>query len=257
MELFHQVDVEKLDVEQIGMRVGADGMMMVFESESGEPPDVELELPISVASAGKDGRGFNMIGSPYLVHEVRGRAFQVSPASFFQVNTPQAERLVGLVLEALGLSGGETVLDLYCGVGLFSAFIAPVANRVIGVEAFPPAVRDAEVNLDEFNNVELYEAPVEVALEHIAEEMLDNVRVVLDPPRAGCDKEVIQQVLRIKPKRIVYVSCDPATLARDARRLAAGGYRLISAQPLDMFPQTFHVETVAVFEPADGRILLE
>jgi 23S rRNA (uracil1939-C5)-methyltransferase len=249
MELFYQIDVEKLDVEQIGVRVGADEAMVVFESETGEPPDVELDLPISVASVGKDGQSLNMIGSQHLIHEVRGRAFQVSPASFFQVNTPQAEQLVGLVLEALGLSGGETVLDLYSGVGLFSAFIAPVAARVIGVEAFSPAVRDAEVNLDEFDNIELYESPVEIALEHIAEETLENVSVVLDPPRAGCDKAVIEQLLRIKPKHIVYVSCDPATLARDAKRLAAGGYRLISAQPLDMFPQTYHVETVAVFEP--------
>ncbi len=252
MELFNQIDIEKLDVEQISVRVGADDeMMVVFESETGEPPDVELDLPISVASVGKDGDALTMIGSDYLVQEVRGRAFRVSPGSFFQVNTPMAEKLVGLVLEALGLKGGETVLDLYCGVGLFSAFIAPSAARLIGVEAFSPAVRDAEVNLDEFNNVELYESLVEHALDHILESdqsLISNSPVLLDPPRAGCDKAVIQSLLQLAAPRIVYVSCDPATLARDAKRLIAGGYRLVSAQPLDMFPQTFHIETIAIFE---------
>lgn len=250
MELFSQLDIEKSDVEQIGVRVGADDeMMVVFESESGEPPDVELELPVSVASVGKGGDAFPMIGSDYLVQEIRGRAFRVSPGSFFQVNTAAAEKLVGLVLEALGLKGGETVLDLYCGVGLFSAFIAPLANRVVGVEAFPPAVRDAEVNLDEFDNVELYESPVEDSLTYIVEQnQFSNPLILLDPPRAGCDKEVIQGLLQLAAPRIVYVSCDPATLARDAKRLIAGGYRLVSAQPLDMFPQTFHIETLAIFE---------
>jgi len=255
MELFNQIDIEKLEVEQVGVRVGADGeTMVVFESESGEPPDVELDLPISVASVGKDGDALTMIGSDYLVQEVRGRSFQVSPGSFFQINPAVAERLVTLVLEALGLKGGETVLDLYCGVGLFSAFIAPLAARLIGVEVFAPAVRDAEVNLDEFDNVELYESPVEDALTYILEQSpITNLQfssslVLLDPPRAGCDKTVIQNLLKLAAPRIVYVSCDPATLARDAKRLIAGGYQLVSAQPLDMFPQTFHIETVAIFE---------
>ncbi|HLF02550.1 MAG TPA: 23S rRNA (uracil(1939)-C(5))-methyltransferase RlmD, partial [Anaerolineales bacterium] len=137
----------------------------------------------------------------------------------------------------------------------FTAFIAPRAARVIGVESFGPALRDAEANLDEFDNVELYESPVEEALAYLANRLvipssLQPVKVLLDPPRSGCDKAVIQHLLALAAQRIVYVSCDPATLARDARRLIAGGYRLISAQPLDMFPQTHHIETVAIFESA-------
>ncbi len=182
-----------------------------------------------------------------------GRTFQVSASSFFQVNTGVAGKLVELALTALTPSPGDTVLDLYCGVGLFSAFIAPQVARVVGVEAFGPAVADAAVNLDEFENVELYESPVEGALEHIVEEIKEQTppvitKVILDPPRAGCDKVVIEQLIALAAKRIVYVSCDPATLARDAKRLVAGGYRLISAQPVDMFPQTYHIETVAIFE---------
>jgi 23S rRNA (uracil1939-C5)-methyltransferase len=250
MELARQIDLEKLDVEQIGVRVGIDGdLMLTFESDSGEPPEVELDLPISVASVNTSGEAVTLIGDDHLIQEINGRPFQVSASSFFQVNTAQAENLVRAALAALGLSGGETVLDLYSGVGLFTAFIAPIAGRVIGVESFAPAVCDAEVNLDEFENVELYESPVEDALAHIVTtDQFSNLLVLLDPPRAGCDKAIIQHLLTLAPSRMVYVSCDPATLARDAKRLASGGYRLISAQPVDMFPQTYHIETVAVFE---------
>jgi len=252
MELVSQIEVEKLEVDRIGFRVGAKGeAMLIFESESGEPPDVELELPISVATVNKAGEAFTMIGDDHLIYEVNGRAFRVSPGSFFQVNTALAEALVKVVMERLGMRGGETVLDLYCGVGLFSAFIAPIAARVVGVESFAPAVRDAEVNLDEFENVELYESPVELAVDHIEATLASrasNLRVLLDPPRAGCDKSVIAALIKLAAPCIVYVSCDPATLARDARRLIGGGYRLVSAQPLDMFPQTHHIEIVAMFE---------
>jgi 23S rRNA (uracil1939-C5)-methyltransferase len=263
MELFGEIDIEKLDVDRIGVRVGAQGeTMLIFESETGEPPDVELDLPISVATVNKDGEAFAMIGGDHLIYEVLGRPFRVSPGSFFQVNTAMAETLVKLVLEALNLQGGETVLDLYSGVGLFSAFIAPKVNRLIGVESFSPAVRDAEANLDEFDNVELYESPVELALEHLLDSLSRAPReaprsesgvgtpphALLDPPRAGCDKQALQRLLTLAAPRLVYVSCDPATLARDAKRLIAGGYQLTSAQPLDMFPQTHHVETVAIFE---------
>ena len=250
MELFAQLDIEKLDVDQIAVRVGAEGELMVaFESETGEPPDVELELPISVASVNGAGEALTMIGSDHLVHVIKGRPFRVSAGSFFQVNTGLAEALVRLVMDALALDGGETVFDLYCGVGLFTAFIASKAARVVGVESSPSAVRDAEVNLDEFENVELFESPVELALPHLINTYTPILPyIVLDPPRSGCDKTVTAGLIALAAPRIVYVSCDPATLARDARRLIGGGYRLASAQPLDMFPQTYHIETVAVFE---------
>ncbi|MBI3360386.1 MAG: class I SAM-dependent RNA methyltransferase, partial [Chloroflexi bacterium] len=145
---------------------------------------------------------------------------------------------------------------LYCGVGLFSAFIAPTAARVVGVESSSAAVGDAEANLDEFDNVELYESPVELALPHLIEVESGHDpaerRVVLDPPRSGCGKPVTEALIALAAPRVVYVSCDPATLARDAKWLIAGGYRLASARPVDMFPQTHHIETVAVFEWAKG-----
>jgi 23S rRNA (uracil1939-C5)-methyltransferase len=136
------------------------------------------------------------------------------------------------------------VLDLYCGVGLFTAFLAPAAGRVVGVEAFEPAVDDAAVNLDEFDNVELYLAAVEDALPALAGPF---DAALLDPPRAGCAPAALQALLAQRPARIVYVSCDPATLARDTRGLLDGGYVLDWVQPVDMFPQTYHIEAVARF----------
>ena len=182
--------------------------------------------------------------SPTSNFHVLHSAFQVSHESFFQINTSLIETLVDLALRGLDLRGGETVLDAYCGVGLFTRFIAPMAGRVIGIEAGPSAVADALVNLAGFDNVELREGLVEKVLPSI-EDSFD--ASIVDPPRAGCGPQVIQTLVDKQIKRLVYVSCDPSTLARDARQLIDGGYRLIEVQPVDMFPHTYHIESVSVF----------
>jgi len=160
------------------------------------------------------------------------------------VNTSLIETLVDLVLARLDLQGGETVLDGYCGVGFFTRFVAPAAGKVIGVESSPGAVADARRNLAQFGHVELREGSVESVLAAL------NAPVdaaIFDPPRAGCGPEVIRHIVARKIERAVYVSCDPSTLARDARQLVDGGYRLMDVQPLDMFPHTFHLETVSTW----------
>lgn len=234
---------EMPELERVTLRSGAEGEALVVFEGAPEAPEVALDLPVSAAVLRADGTALTLAGHDYLLMEVRGRPFRVSAGAFFQVNTAQAEALVGLVLEALALTGGETVLDLYSGVGLFSAFIAPLAANVIGIEAYPTAVADAAVNLDEFDNVEIYEASVEHALPALGGPF---AAAVLDPPRAGCHPAALDALLAAQVARIVYVSCDAATLARDLKRLAAGGYRIEHVQPVDMFPQTHHVEMVAV-----------
>jgi 23S rRNA (uracil1939-C5)-methyltransferase len=177
-------------------------------------------------------------------YRVKDVSFCVSAESFFQVNTSLVETLVDRVLARLDLQGGEIVLDGYCGVGLFARFAAPMAAKVIGIESSPSAVADARQNLGPLGHVELHEGTVERVLATLAEPV---DAAVFDPPRAGCGPEVIRQVVARKIRRVVYVSCDPSTLARDARQLIEGGYHLIDVQPLDMFPHTFHIETISTW----------
>lgn len=178
-------------------------------------------------------------------YAIKGRAFRVSAGSFFQVNLPQATALVDLVLDRLALRGTERVLDLYSGVGLFTAFLAERAAHVTAIESYPPAVEDAHLNLAPFANIELLEGAVETVLRRLKGRY---DAAVTDPPRTGMDSAALDALVKRAPAKIVYVSCDPATLARDAKRLASSGYRLLDAQPVDMFPQTYHIETVATLE---------
>jgi 23S rRNA (uracil1939-C5)-methyltransferase len=230
-------------LEHLTLR-GGEEPLIVFEAGD-EAPEIEIDLPVSAAFLRPDGSTLPLAGRPETLYTVRGRRFQVSAGSFFQVNTALAETLVDLVLTALNPQPDDVIWDVYCGAGLFTAFLAPRARRVIGIEAYTPAVADAAVNLDEFENVEIYEAPAEDALPHLAARPHG---IVLDPPRAGCEPAALAALAHSGATRIIYVSCDPATLARDAKQLLAAGYTLDWAQPLDMFPQTYHVECVARFQ---------
>jgi len=218
--------------------------MLVLESESPEPPEMDLEAGLSVVHI-TSGDAVVMAGDPYLVVKVKERAFRVSAGSFFQVNTSMAEKMVEYLLENLSVSDQTNLLDLYCGVGLFSAFFAGKVSRIIGIESSASACQDFEANLDEFENVELYEAPAEAVLPELD---LQADVIIADPPRAGLDKRVLDAIITIGPKILAYISCDPSTLARDARRLIAGGYHLSRVTPFDLFPQTFHIESISFFE---------
>jgi 23S rRNA (uracil1939-C5)-methyltransferase len=170
--------------------------------------------------------------------------FRVSPDAFFQVNTPLLPTLVAKVTEALGLQGGERVVDAYAGVGLFARFLAERAAAVVAVESGPAAIADARANLASFPHVEVIEGRAERVVPALSGRI---DAAVVDPPRAGCDAAVIKSLAARPVPRLVYVSCDAATLGRDARRLTAAGYRLASVTPIDLFPHTFHVETISVW----------
>lgn len=185
----------------------------------------------------------------FRVHETELR---VSDESFFQVNTSLIETLVDEVLHRLDLRGPETVLDAYCGAGLFSRFIAPRAARVIGIEFSRSAVADARLNLAGFDHVELHTGAVEDVLPRLTEPI---DALVVDPPRAGCAPAVMQAVIARQIDRVVYVSCDPATLARDVRVLIDHGYALIDVQPVDLFPHTYHIETISLLLRSNRAIL--
>jgi len=247
--LYQDLDLELPDLRRLTLRVDAyDDLLVLFETEDAEPPALEADFPVSAAILLPTGEAANLIGDNLLTERCAERDWQVSAGRFFQVNPPAAEHLVRLVDGFAALSGSEAVLELYSGVGLFTAGLSAASGRVVAIEASPDAVADAAVNLDQTENVELYQGPVEEILPALTDQPFDVV--VLDPPRAGLEPAVVDALVEIRPPRVVYVSCDPATFARDARRLARGGYHLRKVQPVDMFPQTFHVETVSLLELA-------
>lgn len=179
----------------------------------------------------------------------RGIMFHISPLSFYQVNPVQTEKLYSLALEYAGLSGKETVWDLYCGIGTISLFLAGAAKQVYGVEVVPRAIEDARKNAENngIGNVEFFVGKAEEVLpeKYEKEEIRADV-IVVDPPRKGCDGAALDVMLKMRPERIVYVSCDSATLARDLRMLRDGGYEVKKVRGVDQFGQTVHVETVAL-----------
>jgi 23S rRNA (uracil1939-C5)-methyltransferase len=245
-DVWPQLEFEpEIDLELVSLRAGAeDDLMLVLESDSPDAPEMEIEAGISVTHV-YEGNTVVMAGSDHIVMRVLERNFKVSAASFFQVNTLMAGKMVEHLTNNLPISQSTILLDVYCGVGLFSAFLAPKCKTVIGIESSESACEDFAVNLDEFDNVELYEGNAEEVIPHL--EAKPHI-VLVDPPRAGLDKAVVDGILKMNPNLIAYVSCDPSTLARDAARLINGGHRLKDVTPFDLFPQTYHIESISLFE---------
>ncbi len=176
--------------------------------------------------------------------------FAISSVSFFQVNPEQTEVLYGKALEYAGLTGTETVLDVYCGIGTISLYLARQAKEVVGIEVVPPAIEDARANaeLNGITNARFVCGDAAVEMPRLAEEGTRADVIVVDPPRKGCDEPVLHAMAKVGPRRVVYVSCNPASLARDLAILGTLGYRTVEVQPVDMFPHTAHVECVALVE---------
>lgn len=242
-----QFDSNK-DFERVSVREGREEeLMVVLESEKLEAPEIEIEADVSVIHL-FDEHPVVIAGRDYFVINILENDFQVSATSFFQVNTKMSEKMVEHLLAKLPVTSETTLLDVYCGVGLFSRFFAPKCKLVIGIESSQSACEDFAVNLDEFDNVELYEGAAEEILPGLAGRFDSSAYMIVDPPRAGIEKHVLDALISIKPKVVAYVSCDPSTLARDAARLINGGYRLVEVTPFDLFPQTYHIESISIFE---------
>jgi 23S rRNA (uracil1939-C5)-methyltransferase len=233
-------------IHQVSIRVGANTGQLMVAPALPEVPEIES-------------------GQPFLEEELLGRRFRLEPPSFFQVNTlrerrelptaigrawlplpadglSMAELLVLLVLDRVSPEPDQVVVDAYSGVGTFALLIAPLVRTVIGIEEARSAVRDAEHNGRDVPNAQFIRGKTEAVLPELAQRLQ---AVVLDPARVGCHPAVLEALVRLSPRKVVYVSCDPSTLARDLRVLVDGGYTLDEVQPLDMFPQTYHIECVA------------
>lgn len=198
-------------------------------------------------------------GQDYLMDSLRGLSFKLSVPSFYQVNAPQAEILYGLALDFAGLTGEETAVDLYCGAGTITLCLAQRVKRAIGVEIVPEAIRDAKENAHRngLTNVEFFCGDAAQAAARFASEGVRPQVITLDPPRKGLAPEVIGSIAAMAPERVVYISCDPATLARDAKRFAEVGYFPEKAVAVDLFPRTSHVETILFLTKQHFLLTLE
>jgi 23S rRNA (uracil1939-C5)-methyltransferase len=245
--MWPQIEIDPhAGLERISLRQGAGNeLMIVLEGDSPEDLEFSIEdLAVSVVQVDPAGSQV-LAGSDRFIMEVLGRQFQVSATSFFQVNTWQAQALVKLLMDQIPLDEKLSVLDVYSGVGLFSAFLASRVKRLVAIEISAEACEDFVTNLDEFDHVELYEAGAEEVLSQVA--FAPDV-IVMDPPRAGLGTKTVEGILAQGAKILAYVSCDPATLARDGKLLAKAGYRLSKLTFIDMFPQTYHIESLSLWE---------
>jgi 23S rRNA (uracil1939-C5)-methyltransferase len=231
-------------VYRLGIRQDSfDSIMLMMEGEDPEPPEFSEDIPVSAVYTPPDAPLTVLAGEDHLIYTLHDQHFQVSARSFFQVNIPIAEKMIDHLLNHLDFKPDTRVLELYAGVGLFSAFIAPRAGHLTAIESSGSACHDFAINLDAFENVVLYEAETEEVLPAL------NTGfdiLVVDPPRAGLAMEVHDALGTLAPATIAYISCDPATLARDVQKIVQKGYHLDSVTPFDQFPQTAHIEMIVL-----------
>jgi 23S rRNA (uracil1939-C5)-methyltransferase len=244
-EIWPLLEIEpESGVSTINFRLGVEGDILVtLSSEDFLDAEFNIEsLPVSVAHV-SPGNVQTLAGNDYIFMEAKGRNFLVSAGSFFQVNTPMAEKMIDLIQDNIPEDTG-IALELYAGVGLFSAVIAEQVAKLIAVESSESAGEDFVANLDDFDNVELYQGRVEEILPIL--EVQPDI-IVADPPRTGLNKDVLKQIIALSPQVILYISCDPATLARDSKILVEGGYSSKKFVPFDFFCQTYHIETLSIW----------
>jgi 23S rRNA (uracil1939-C5)-methyltransferase len=226
----------KLDVEALIAAVECDGLYWTQTEDLGETTT--------------GGETALLSGAPQLPERLGGLDFLISPEAFFQTNTEMAEELYAVAREYAGLRGHERVFDLYCGIGTIGLSLATRAREVIGVEIVEPAVSDAIANarVNEIENVRFFAGDIRLAMRELVERTGRPDVAVIDPPRAGLSQKIVRRIVEAAPGRIVYVSCNPTTLAPNAAQLVEAGYRLVKVRPVDMFPQTPHIEAVALLE---------
>jgi 23S rRNA (uracil1939-C5)-methyltransferase len=228
----------EIDTESLAAAVDCEGLMWTRTDDLSETT--------------QGGSTAIVAGAPALEEEVGGLRFAISPMAFFQTNTEMAERLYGVAGELAGLQGWERVFDLYCGIGTIGLSLAPRAGEVWGLEIVEAAVADAIANArrNEIDNARFFAGDTRLALRELVEQAGRPDVLVVDPPRAGLSQKVVRRVIEAAPRRIVYISCNPTTLAPNAAQLTEAGYALRRVVPVDMFPQTPHIECVALLERA-------
>jgi 23S rRNA (uracil1939-C5)-methyltransferase len=226
----------RLDTDALVDAVPCDGLFWTQQEQLGE--------------TATGGDTVLLSGTPQLREQLGGLEFLISPEAFFQTNTEMAERLYSVAAEFAQLRGHERVFDLYCGIGTIALTLAARAREVVGVEIVEPAVADAIENarINDVTNARFFAGDIRLAMRDLVEQAGRPDVAVVDPPRAGLSQKVVRRIVESRPSRIVYVSCNPTTLAPNAAQMVEAGYRLVKVRPVDMFPQTPHIESVALLE---------
>ena len=247
LALLLSIDLDFSGLSHFKLQLGSDGhhMIILYVTSEDDAPELSADLPTSVNLVLPDNEPVNLIGESHCHYVISGHEFRVTAGSEFRANVAQLDTLATTVIDMLQASPDAAVLDLYAGVGLFSAYLAERVQLVTLVESYPPAVTDAEENLAAYDNIDLIEGTVEDVLDEMEPGAYD--AAVLDPPSEGLSTDVLDHLGELAITRLVYISGDPATLARDAKRLAAHGYRLDAVQPIDLNPQTYYIDMIATF----------
>lgn len=248
LALYETLNLEFSDLRSLKLQIGSDGnhMIILAVDDEKDAPELAIDLTTSVNLILPDNVPVNLIGDSHSHYEIGGHTFRVTAGSAFRANISQIDALAKRVMQSLDVDENAAVLDLYAGVGLFSAYLAPQVTLVTLVESYPPAATDADENLDEFENVDVLEGNVEDVLAALDESGTTYNAAILDPPSTGLSVEVVDALAESDIPRLVYVSSDPATLARDAQRLVKHGYTLGAVHPIDFSPHTYYIDSVAV-----------
>ncbi len=247
LDLYNSLELAFNGIQQVRLQIGTKNDMMIVLAlkDENNVPELALNVPASINMLLPDHEPINLAGSTHTVYDIADHKFRVTAGSAIRANIAQIPTLTQVIVALLDLPHDAAVLDLYAGVGIFSAALAKQASLVTLVESFPPAVTDADENLADLDNVDVIEGTVEGVLA-----ALNNpyTAAVLDPPPYGLSVDVIDLLVEAQIPRLIYVSSDPATLARDAKRLVQQGYTMAVVQPIDFSPQTFFIDSVAVFD---------
>lgn len=257
-DLYAALDLDLTDITRVRLLRGEDDQrMIVLHLAAEQAPELEADLPASINVILPDNEPMNLIGDSHMRYTVDGHTLRVTAGSFFRPNVPAVGILMDVVRQAAALTGREAVLDLYAGVGVFSAALAAEARRITLVESYPPAVTDADDNLAAFDHIDVIEGGVEAVIESLLDAVADaaddgdddspSYAVAVVDPSGGLSPAVIDGLARLGVVRLVYVCEDPMVLAKECKRLAKAGYRLAYAQPVDSAPHTPHFDVVAVF----------
>ena len=252
MELADELNLSLETLQNIQIQTSATGRpMIVLQTSDDEPPELETTVSASLNFILSHREPFNMIGDTHITQVIFDRIFRVTAGVESRANLPQIERLVEVVVNYLNLQGDEAILDLYGGIGIFSAFIAPLVNIVTYIDSYPPAATDAEANLEDLDNVDIIEGRTDAVLWEIADsdEHEDYAAAIIDPPANGMNFKAIQALAKLKIPTVVYVGQNPAIFARDAKVLVKEArYRLVKVQPIDFAPQTAAIQCVGLFQ---------